>query len=235
MASKIHSGGLLGGQAEKKSFFNASRTPQGPLLGSHLGVQNRSRPLPEAFLRCIWHRKGFWHGFGTLFRPILKGFLRSPRDKMISKNQKSDKVKIFQNTCVFTVRLHLRSVDNANTELAETLFFLLWDWHPSESVSGAPSDLVLGSIWAAKIGPESIWKRAWMASKLEPRFWGVGPRRGELGRAPETWTLVAGYIYTRISRAVRARSILSDFHFEGGAFVIHWLVRTNTPRTRSSS
>ena len=47
MGSKIHSGGVLGGQAEKKTFFNASRTPQGPLLGNHLGGQNRSKPVPE--------------------------------------------------------------------------------------------------------------------------------------------------------------------------------------------
>ena len=49
MPSKIHSGGILGGQAEKESFFNASRTPQGLLLGSHLGVQNRSEGVLEAF------------------------------------------------------------------------------------------------------------------------------------------------------------------------------------------
>ena len=33
---------------------------------------------------------------------------------------------------------------------------------------------------------------------------------------PGSPALVPGYIYTRISRALRARSILSDFHFEGG-------------------
>ena len=40
-----------GGQAEEKSFFDTSRTPQGPLLGSHLGVQNRSKRVLEAFPR----------------------------------------------------------------------------------------------------------------------------------------------------------------------------------------
>ena len=48
MPPKTYSGGLLGGQAEQKTFLKASRTPQGPLLGGHLGVQNRSEALMEA-------------------------------------------------------------------------------------------------------------------------------------------------------------------------------------------
>ena len=52
VASNIHSG-VLGGQAEEKMFFNDSRTPLGPLLGSHLGVQNRSKLVPEALPRRI--------------------------------------------------------------------------------------------------------------------------------------------------------------------------------------
>ena len=47
MASKIHSGGLLGGQAENNKFLKASRTPQGPSLGSYLGTQNRSKAVME--------------------------------------------------------------------------------------------------------------------------------------------------------------------------------------------
>ena len=49
MVSKIHSGGILGGKAEKNTFLKASRTPQGPLLGGHLGGQNRSKAVMEAF------------------------------------------------------------------------------------------------------------------------------------------------------------------------------------------
>ena len=52
-------------------------------------------------------------------------FLKSRHDRMLSKTDRSDEVKIFKNTCVFTVRLDPRSGDNANTKLAETLFFLL--------------------------------------------------------------------------------------------------------------
>ena len=60
-------------------------------------------------------------------RHILKLFLKSLRDKMISKSDKSEEVKILENTCVFTVRLHLRNVDNARRKLARTLFF--WICH----------------------------------------------------------------------------------------------------------
>ena len=48
MASKIHSGSLLGSQAEKNRFRKASRTPQGPPLGGYLGGQNRSKAVMEA-------------------------------------------------------------------------------------------------------------------------------------------------------------------------------------------
>ena len=42
---------------------------------------------------------------------------------MISKTDYSDEIKIFKNTCVFTVRLHLRNVDKARAKLARTFFF----------------------------------------------------------------------------------------------------------------
>ena len=51
MASKIHSGGLLGGQAEKNTFLKASRTPQGPLLGGYLEPQNCSNAVMDALPR----------------------------------------------------------------------------------------------------------------------------------------------------------------------------------------
>ena len=53
MASKTYSGGDLGGHAEEKPLFNASTTPQGPLLGSHLGVENRAKRVLEALRRRI--------------------------------------------------------------------------------------------------------------------------------------------------------------------------------------
>ena len=48
MASKIHSGNLQRGQAKKKTFLKTSKTPQGPPLGNHLGIQNHSKPITEA-------------------------------------------------------------------------------------------------------------------------------------------------------------------------------------------
>ena len=51
MASKINSGGLLGGQAKKKTFLNALRMPQGPPLGGYLGAQNRCKSVMEALPR----------------------------------------------------------------------------------------------------------------------------------------------------------------------------------------
>ena len=51
MVSKIYSGGLLGGQAEKNTFLKSSSMPQGPLLGGYLGAQNRCKAVMEALPR----------------------------------------------------------------------------------------------------------------------------------------------------------------------------------------
>ena len=52
----------MGGQAEKKTFLEASRTPQGPLLGSHLGGQNRSEAVVEALPGQVWNDFGLPNG-----------------------------------------------------------------------------------------------------------------------------------------------------------------------------
>ena len=47
MLSKTHFGGLPEGQVKEKTFLIASRRPQGPLLGSHFGVEKRSKLGPR--------------------------------------------------------------------------------------------------------------------------------------------------------------------------------------------
>ena len=46
---------------------------------------------------------------------ILKPLLKTPRDEMSSHNDNCEKVKIFENTGVFTVKMHLGLLDNAFT------------------------------------------------------------------------------------------------------------------------
>ena len=48
MGPKFNYGGLTGGQAEEETFLKPSRTPQGPVLGNHLGVENCSTAGMEA-------------------------------------------------------------------------------------------------------------------------------------------------------------------------------------------
>ena len=81
----------------------------------------------------------------------MRRFLKSPRDMMRGKTERSDEVKSFQNTCVFTVRLHLGHVDNAGTKLAGTFFFSVLGCDTSPGVPEQPLGLDLGFIWEAKI------------------------------------------------------------------------------------
>ena len=76
LASKIHSGGLPGGQVEKNTFLKASRTPQGLPLGDYLGTQNRSKAVMEALPTRNWYRREFWSGFETSWTPIFRWFFK---------------------------------------------------------------------------------------------------------------------------------------------------------------
>ena len=48
------------------------------------------------------------------------------------------KVRIFKNTCVFAVRLHLGLIGRARAELARTSSSFISEQYPSRSASGAP-------------------------------------------------------------------------------------------------
>ena len=89
---------------------------------------------------------------------------------MMSNTSDSDEIKIFKNTSVFTVKLHLRNLDNAGRKLTKTFFFWICHCYASETVSGPHLGLDLGVFWAAKIEPKSIRRPSGKASKFEPRF-----------------------------------------------------------------
>ena len=57
--------------------------------------------------------KWFWDVLDTHFEVFLK-YLRA---KMTSNNGKNDKMKILQNTCVFTVKMHFGDLNNVTIKL----------------------------------------------------------------------------------------------------------------------
>ena len=66
MASKIHSGGVLGGQAEKNTFFNASRARQGPLWGTIW----ESKIVPNLSQKPFQAAYDIEERFGTVLEPF---------------------------------------------------------------------------------------------------------------------------------------------------------------------
>ena len=68
---------------------------------------------------CLTNSKltAFWNGSGTSWTPILKCFFQYLRAKMISNSDKNTKMKILQNTCVFTLTMHFRNSNNVTKTL----------------------------------------------------------------------------------------------------------------------
>ena len=66
MASKIHSGDVLGGQAEEKTFFNASRARQGPLWGTIW----ESKIVPNLSQKPFQAAYDIEERFGTVLEPF---------------------------------------------------------------------------------------------------------------------------------------------------------------------
>ena len=153
MASKIHSGGLLGGQAKKRTFSKASRTPQAPLLGGHLGIQNPSKPVPEAFPRRMWLRTVFWNGFGTHRVKCLC----SSRQKTEAWNTSiwptnlwttlgiSKDIQNLSQTSALTSKLHPSSPEAAHQTNTESMRF--WSVEGKRRANSARGNL----------GPKKLW------------------------------------------------------------------------------
>ena len=145
---------------------DASGTSFGRPFGRPKSFQSRYGSVSNTQLISKSVLGWFWDVLDTNFWL----FLKASWAKITSKNDKSDEVKIFKNTCVFTVRLHLRHVGNVWTKRAGAFFFWLWDWCTSESMSGPPPGLDLGAIWAAKIDPKAIRRPSRWALDFGPRF-----------------------------------------------------------------
>ena len=115
-----------------------------------MGVQNRSKPVTEVLPRRKWIRSAFWNGFGASEGVILKVFLQSPCDRMMCKNEKHDKARIFKNTSVFTVRLNIDVAEDSRRLSVKSINFELGSWKPSQSPSEPTWDLDLEVFWAGK-------------------------------------------------------------------------------------
>ena len=74
MVSKIHSGGLLGGQAEKITFLKASRIPQGPILGAIWEAKIVPKPLWKRLRHATYIEECFGMVLGRLGHQFLSVF-----------------------------------------------------------------------------------------------------------------------------------------------------------------
>ena len=121
-----------------------------------MGAQSRSKPVMKALPRRDGIRSAFWRDYGTSQKRILKAFLKSPVDEMMCLRQKNGKVRIFKNTCVFTVRLHIDVVEDSRGLTGKSMNLELGSWKPSRSVFGLLWNLDLDTFWARKIVPNRV-------------------------------------------------------------------------------
>ena len=90
----------------------------------------------------------FWGVLDTHFEVFFK-YLRA---KMISNSDKNTKMKILQNTCVFTVKMHFRDLKNIRTTLKKTLLFVHQALTKQRSKSDPPLDLKISLSSRPKTG-----------------------------------------------------------------------------------
>ena len=144
----------------------ASNLPDNHFYDSELGSWRSLRPpdpsqlapkiLPKSIIKalCLTNSKqaAFWNGFGASWTPILKCFFKYLRAKMISNSDKNTKMKILQNTCVFTVKMHFRDLNNIRTALKKTLLFVHQALIKQRSKSDPPLDLKISLSSHPKTG-----------------------------------------------------------------------------------
>ena len=92
----------------------------------------------------------FWGVLDTHFEVFFK-YLRA---KMISNSDKNTKMKILQNTCVFTVKMHFRDLKNIRTTLKKPYYLY------TKRLQNKEANLTLH--WTSKsvsqAGPKQVWE-----------------------------------------------------------------------------
>ena len=82
----------------------------------------------------------------------MKCFFKYLRAKMISNSDKNTKMKILQDTCAFTVKMHFRDLKNIRTTLKKTLLFVHQALTKQRSKSDPPLDLKISLSSRPKTG-----------------------------------------------------------------------------------
>ena len=101
------------------------------------------------------------------------------------ENNDTATLRIFENTCVFTVILHIHVVEEARLKTKINMFYALRWWKPAGSVFGPPQDLDLEATWGSKYFPNRFQKPFTKKVKHHPNLKGqngveeqVGPQGG---------------------------------------------------------
>ena len=125
-ASEIGSGGFQRSRVAKRRLLKASGTLEDASrlsfrkpFGRLEPFQTRQGSTAKKELKSECVVEGFWGVSETDFECFLRFLL----NRSISERENNVKVRIFKNTSVFTVRLHLGLVDKTRRTLARTLFF----------------------------------------------------------------------------------------------------------------
>ena len=118
--------------------------------GRPFGKEKRSRSGSEQVFIYNQVETSFSKGLERILERIIACFYVVCRCDRTHENNDTATLRIFKNTYVFTVILHIHVVEEARLKTKINMFYGLRWCKPSEGVSGPPRDLDSEAIWGSK-------------------------------------------------------------------------------------
>ena len=128
----------------------------GTPFGRPFGKEKRSRNDSEQIFIHNQVETSLSKGLERILKRFMAWFYTVCRCDRTHENNDTATLRIFKNTCVFIVRLHIHVVEEARLKTKINMFYGARWRKPSEVVSGPPQNLDLEAIWGSKTMPNPV-------------------------------------------------------------------------------